>query len=63
MVHIVPMFTFYWKKDDKIGTVGGKNLVKKNDKQRFLKNFYSDKPIQKLVSKGLQSIGFKSLSR
>ena len=39
MVHIVPMFTFHGKKDDKIGTVGGKNLVKENDKQWFLKKF------------------------
>ena len=62
MVHIVPMFTFHGKKDDKIGTVW-ENLVKENDKQWFLKKIYSDKPIQKLVSKGLQSIGFKSMSR
>ena len=51
------------KRTIRLGQLGEKNLVKENDKQWFLKKIYSDKPIQKLVSKGLQSIGFKSMSR
>ena len=35
MVHIVPVFTFHGKKDDKIGTVGEKTYLKKMTSNGF----------------------------